>query len=133
MIQDSLLKLLFIPHKELRLKKILKYLIRIADKIDVSPIEGDTLFKVIIYLVWGLNAIFFIGRDAPPYIISHDADVTYKVSTSTQSFSPIILDDHNVIVFHSSEFGTISSYDVELINPGVTKFEHERSPPLSLL
>jgi hypothetical protein len=115
------------------LKRVLKYLIKLCSKIDVSPIGGDTIFKGIIFLVWGINAVLYIGGDYSSYTIAHNPGVTHKVCTYTQSFSPSILSNHNEITFHSSEIGTISSYDVELINESVKKIEHERGPPSSIL
>lgn len=111
------------------MKNVLKYLFKIYKRIDVSPIGGDTIFKGIIFLVWGINAVLYIGGDYSSCTIEHNPGVTHKVCTYTQSFSPSILSNHNDITFHSSEIGTISSYDVKLSRASFKKIEHERGPP----
>jgi hypothetical protein len=44
-------------------KRVIKYIGKIANKIDISPFSQGGIIKLIIYFTWGINASMFMLKD----------------------------------------------------------------------
>lgn len=114
------------------MKKILKYTIRLYRKIDIVPLDSSNMsFKIAIFLIWGINVLFFLTKDIIAHEIDKNPSFKYKASTLTVKLSPLALSEDNEIQFYAPKAGVISSYDVILTYYGFERLNRERSPPLN--
>lgn len=113
------------------MKKILKYAFRLFKRLDVSPLDCSNLsFKVAIFLVWGINVIFFVTKDLVFAEIDSSPLGKYKTSTLIVKFSPLAISNEVKFEFYIPlNSGVISSYHVNLIEYEFHKIDRERSPP----
>jgi len=115
-------------------KKFLKYLIRLYRRVDIAPLDNSNLsFKAAIFLLWGINVMFFLTKDIVAYKIDSSPVHKYKSSTLTVKLNPLALSDDVKIEFYAPRQGVISSYDVNLIYYDYKRLNRERSPPLNLI
>lgn len=114
-----------------KLKNIIKYFYCLYKKIDISPLERNGSFiRSIIFLVWGINALFFLTLDFLPQddFAIHSSD--QSISKYTLELSSADVQPDMILIFFSTAVGTISSYN---INPHEFEkhfVERGRSPPL---
>lgn len=117
-----------------KVKKILKYSIRFYKRIDIAPLDNSNLsFKVAIFLVWGINVLFFLTKEIIAHEIDKNPSYKYKASTLTVTLNPLALSEDIKIEFYAPKRGVISSYDVNLIYYELKRLDRERSPPLNLI
>jgi hypothetical protein len=115
-------------------KKILKYSVRLYKRVDIAPLDSSNLsFKIAIFLLWGINVLFFLTKDIIAHEIDKNPSYKYKASTLTVKLSPITLSDDIDIEFYAPKTGVISSYDVHLIFYELERLDRERSPPSDLI
>jgi hypothetical protein len=114
-------------------KKILKYALKLYRKIDVAPLDSSHLsFKVAIFLVWGVNILFFVTKDIVANEILADPACKHKTSILIIKTSPLSLSyDIEFEFYLPMNFGIISSYTFELTICEPQRLDRERSPPLS--
>ncbi len=112
-------------------KKILKYTIRLYKKLDIAPLDSSNLsFKIAIFLIWGINVLFFLTKDIVSYEINKNPSSKFKASTLTVKLSPLALSDNVEFKFFAPTKGVISSYDDKLIYIELSRLNRERSPPI---
>ena len=114
--------------------KLLKYFLIQFRKIDISPLDDTHLsFKIAIFLVWGVNVLFFISHDAIASEIYSYPTYKYKSAALTLQVSPLALPDNGDIEFFTPVTGVISSLDVNLVVYQCDKILRDRSPPQILI
>ncbi|MFI5145353.1 MAG: hypothetical protein ACHQJ4_07120 [Ignavibacteria bacterium] len=86
-----------------------------------------------IFLLWGVNVLFFLTKDIITYKIDSNPVYKYKSSTLTVKLNPLALSDDVKIEFYAPRQGVISSYDVNLIYYDYKRLDRERGPPLNLI
>jgi hypothetical protein len=102
-------------------------------KVDISPFEGKSFPKLLIYIVWGLNASIFLGEEI---IADHFAFTDTKTSVSP-SVSCTILNkvdtdadlNDKIELVNTREFVISSSCDNELVSFDVIINQKSRAPP----
>jgi hypothetical protein len=116
------------------MRRVFKYAFKIFKRIDISPLDSSHLFfKIIIFLVWGINVLFFITKD----LISDEVFVSsvckYKTSTLVIKISPLGLTDNIEFEFYAPLSGAVSSYNISLDVHDFQKIIRDRSPPQDLI
>ena len=110
------------------MKRSSKYLKRVFKTIDVSPFSYST-GKVIIFLIWGLNALVFLSKDS---IIDNNAPTEQLRVVSREFFDNIITPDPasfidiNIIPF---VVGIVIDPGYRTCDPFEYTFNPNRAPP----
>jgi hypothetical protein len=115
------------------LKKLTKDIVRKLFNFDVSPLGTGGLSKFFIFLIWGLNAILFIGDDYfNIYKYNPQPDNTCSVCTVTKKISKVELFSEISLFINTREFVIISSYDFKIPHYDVIINPLGRAPPALL-
>ena len=114
------------------MKKILKLFHWFYKKIDIAPLDSSNFsFKITIFLVWGVNVLFFITKDVVYYEVCKDYENKFKTYSQIIQLSPLALPSTNDIKFFIPlNYGVISTHDVNLCVYEIANIDRERSPPL---
>lgn len=112
-----------------------KYIKKLAGFFDISPIESGGIAKLLVYGLWGINALLFLGKDidfTPEFVstsgsshLSIQCTVLKKVSNSDlyiENFTFVKV--YNIVV--------LLPYDYELPILDVITLPRDRSPPAAL-
>ena len=114
--------------------KLLRYALKLYRKIDISPLDNSNLsFKITIFLVWGVNTLFFISHDAISSELNCYLSYKYKSSALTLQVQPLALPENDEIKFLAPSVGVISSYNFTLFVRESNRIIRERSPPDNLI
>jgi hypothetical protein len=98
---------------------------------DISPLHRDgSAFRTIIFIIWSVNALFFLTIDFLPLenYATHSNEQNHSKYTIELSSADVQPDVH--ITFYSIPLGTISSYDVNPYKYEINRIERVRGPPL---
>jgi len=112
----------------------LRHIQKLFNRIDVSPIESGGISKLLVYVIWGINALVFLGKDL---IIEHNNFTVYNdccsVCTVTKKISTADLYAESITFINTTYFIVISSFDYELPSYDVITVIRDRSPPQKVL
>jgi hypothetical protein len=111
-----------------------RYIRKLFSRFDVSPIESGGITKTVVFVIWGINALFFLGKDL---IIEHNSSSIYSdccsVCTVTKKISTADLYVESISFINTTYFIVISSFDYELPSYDVITVIRDRSPPQGVL
>jgi hypothetical protein len=112
------------------LYKFIKDKLRRILNFDISPIDHGGLSKFFMFIIWGLNAIIFIGEynceEQKHCSANYDNCI---VCTVTKKITKAELYIENTFLIDSREFIIISSYDFEIPQHDVIIKPTGRAPP----
>ncbi|RPI18174.1 MAG: hypothetical protein EHM58_06515 [Ignavibacteriae bacterium] len=112
------------------MKRLIKNITGKFFDFDISPIDTGGLSKFFIFLIWGLNAILFIGEDNCDVFKNKVlASDNYTVCTLTKKISKAELYTETTLHINKRESVIISSYDTEIPCHDVILEPVGRSPP----
>ena len=118
----------------MNVKSVFTHIRRLLNKFDVSPIESGGISKLLVYVIWGINALVFLGKDL---IIDHNSCTIYNdccsVCTVTKKISTADLYVESISFINTTYFIVISSFDYELPSYDVITVIRDRSPPHKVL
>ena len=86
-------------------------------------------FKIAIFLVWGINVLFFLTKDYVSSELDKNPFTKYKASSLTIKLSPLALSNDFKFEFYAPEIGVFSSYNFSIHVLDFNKLVRERSPP----
>jgi hypothetical protein len=110
------------------MKRLTRKIKKIYQSADISPFSYSRV-KVIIYLIWGFNALVFLSRDS---IVDNNACIEQLSIVSREFFdNNITLDpagalDINIIPYVA---GVITEPGSNIYRPAVHTFHTGRAPP----
>ncbi len=110
-----------------------KYLKKLTELFDVSPIESGGITKILVYSVWGINALIFLGKDidfTPDFCGAPHSCIHSSLCTALKKVSSTDLYIEHFTFVSESQFVVISSYDYELPVHDVIPLPRDRSPPV---
>ncbi len=115
------------------LKRILKYLLRLYRKFDISPMGRYSFVKLIIFLSWIFNVLSYTSSDCAPDLFPlQKFESKIYCSCFTEKLSAVELPIINDIKFLRSEIGTISSFNVLILPLEPFSVERDRAPPFHI-
>jgi hypothetical protein len=114
------------------LQKTGKYFYKLSNFLDISPIEPGGITKLLVYALWGLNALLFLNKD-----IGFTLEYNDYISSSGQSIQCTVLKKVTTtdlyVEFYTfvkvSNYVVILPYDCELPILDVITLPRDRSPP----
>lgn len=117
------------------MQKTGKYFNKLSNFLDISPIEPGGITKLLIYALWGINALLFLNKD-----IGFTPEFNDPTSSSGQSIQCTVLKKvtttdlyiENYTFVKVSNFVFIFPYDYELPILDVITLPRDRSPPSQL-
>jgi hypothetical protein len=117
------------------LHRLFKYYNKLADFFDISPIDTGGITKLLVYALWGINALLFLGKD-----INFTPESYYAGYNSVQSIQCTVLKKvsttdlyiENFTLVKVSNIVVILPYDYELPILDVITLPRDRSPPSRL-
>jgi hypothetical protein len=116
--------------------KLFAHIGKIFRKVDVSPIDSGGISKTLIFIVWGINALVFLGEDlitGHQYLYSSCNGNYSATCTITKKISTADLYTESINLVKPASFIVISSYNYEIPSYDVRTIIHDRSPPLEIL
>ncbi len=111
-------------------KELTNHIVRKVKNFDISPLGTGGLSKFFIFLIWGLNAILFIGEDyCDVYKYKDYKDNTCTVCTVTKKISKVDLFTEISLFINTREIVIISPYISEIPYYYVITEPTGRAPP----
>jgi hypothetical protein len=110
------------------LKKLSRNIKRLYKALDVSPFAYSRI-KVIIFLIWGINALVFLSRDS---VIDNNISPEQLSIVSREFFDNIIIADAagsldvNIVQYVA---GIIIDSGTNIFSPELYTFNSGRAPP----
>ena len=109
-----------------------KYITHIFKLFDISPIDSGGITKLLVYILWGTNALLFLCKDIN--FVPEISDTYYKSEQSVQCTVLKKISNTDVYIENSAfvnvcNFVIILHYDFELPIHEVITLPRDRSPP----
>jgi hypothetical protein len=117
------------------LHRLIKYFNKLANIFDISPIDTGGITKLLVYIIWGSNALLFLGKDiniAPEFFNAGSNSVLSIQCTVLKKVSNTDLFINNFTFVKVSNIVVILPYDYELPILDVITLPRDRSPPSQL-
>jgi hypothetical protein len=111
------------------MNKRLKYLFHLVRRIDVSPIDGGNVGKLMIFLLWGINALLFLGKDIINESFQCDFNTNCNSCISLEKFSPFEFSKTTLDEFELPFYGNFFLSNIDITESFVINFVRDRGPP----
>ena len=115
--------------------RLLKYFNKLAVLFDISPFDTGGITKLLVYIIWGSNALLFLGKDInfTPEFFNAGNNSEYSIQcTVLKKVSSTDLYIENITFVKVSNIVVILPYDYELPILDVITLPRDRSPPSQL-